>query len=204
MTYKRYKFPIVGQVRDAVGSLWHVRDIRDTRHGFDLLFGSPDSHLENYPTRLPSLIATRPLIDYWEAHRTSRRGEIYDLPAGRTTIKRVRRRLGFNVLDDTRDFYEERIDDLKKLTPRQFAARHKVDRFVARDARRRILGNIARPDGWWRTPETLDILRSHITLREIGERLSISISQAHRLKLRAVLPDVPDTGDRPPYSLRAA
>jgi hypothetical protein len=51
--------------------------------------------------------------------------------------------------------------------------------------RRRLLGKSARPVGWWRKPEFLEILRSNVPLRVIGEKLCVSISHAHRLKYRA-------------------
>jgi hypothetical protein len=188
---------ILGQVVDVEGSLWDVRDIRDTKHGFDLLFGSPDSRLGSYRGGLPRLIATKPLIEYWDANRTKRGGVLYDLPAGRTTLKRVRHRFGFHVPNDTRDFYEEHMEDLRKLSAREFAARHDVDVHVACDTRRRLLGNRARPHGWWRTSGTLAILRSTITLREIGENLGISISQAHRLKNRVLGRRLPLSGPQP-------
>jgi hypothetical protein len=177
---------ILGQVRDVEGSLWDVRQIRDTKHGFDLLFGSPEARLGSYKGGLPRLIATRELIDFWEANRTKHDGVLYDLPAGRTTLKRVRHRFGFNYLDDLSEFWVERIEDLETLSAREFAMRHKVDIGVVFETRRKLLGNWARNPGWWRRPRPLKILRSNITLREMGEKLNISISQAHRLRGRAL------------------
>ncbi|MGD0499726.1 MAG: hypothetical protein ABSC23_14960 [Bryobacteraceae bacterium] len=87
---------IIGHVRDVEGGLWDVRQIRDTKHGFDLLFGSPVPRLGSYRGGLPRLIATRPLIDFGDANRTKHDGVLYDLPAGRSTLKRVRHRLGFH------------------------------------------------------------------------------------------------------------
>jgi hypothetical protein len=37
----------------------------------------------------------------------------------------------------------------------------------------------------WRKPEFLEILKSNIPLRAMGEKLGVSISQAHGLKYRA-------------------
>jgi hypothetical protein len=176
---------IIGEVRDVEGSLWDVRQIRETKHGFDLLFGSPDSHLGSYRGGLPRLIATQPLYDFWEANRAKHTGIIFDLPAGRTTLKRLRRRLGFNFLDDLSDFWMERLDDLEKLTAREFSERHQVDIDVVFDTRLRLLGSMARDPGWWRKPRFLKILRSNITLREMGEKMGISISQAFRLRNQA-------------------
>jgi hypothetical protein len=181
----RNKFPACGQVRDVDGRLWDVRDVRDTKHGFDLLFGSLASRLGRWGCGLPALIATQPLVDFWEANRTKRNGMIYDLPAGRTTLKRVRSRLGFHSLDDLADFWQERIEDLKALSAREFAARHNIRLQVVFATRPKVLGRRARQMGWWREAGPLEILRSDITLREMGEKLDISISQAFRLKDRA-------------------
>ena len=180
------KFPVLGRVRDVEGSLWDVRQIRDTKHGFDLLFGSPAGRSANYRGGLPRLIATRPLIDFWKENRTKHDGVLFDLPAGRTTLKRIRHRFGFHYHEDLSQFWQERIEDLQKLSAREFAARHQIDIAVVFDTRTRLLGKRARESGWWRRPRTLKVLRSDITLREIGEKLGISISQAHRLRKRAL------------------
>ncbi len=179
---------ILFSLTDVEGSVWDVRQIRDTNHGFDLLFGSPASRLGAYRGGLPRLIATQPLYDFWMANRTTYNGVIFDLPAGRTTLKRVRRRLGFNYWDDLSDFWKERIQDLETLSAREFAARHKVDLSVVFGTRRRLLGKRARDLGWWTHPSSLQVLQSDITLREMGEKLGISTSQAHRLKYRARIP----------------
>jgi hypothetical protein len=174
---------ILGQVVDVEGSLWDVRQIRDTKHGFDLLFGSPAAP-GVYRGGLPRLIATRPLTDFWEAHQT-KLGVLFDLPAGRTTLKRVRHHLGFNYLQDRAEFWQDRIEDLASLKTREFARVHEVPVYVVKRARRKLLGALARPVGWWRKPEFLEILRSSVPLRVMGEKLGISTSQAHRLKHRA-------------------
>jgi hypothetical protein len=180
------KFPILGEVQDVEGSFWDVRDVRTTKYGFDLLFGAPLTRLGSYPGGLPRLIATKPLKDFWEANRGKRDGVIYDLPAGRTTLKRVRHRLGFNVLEDHSRFWKARLDDLRTLSAREFAARHHINIAVVFDTRRKLLGRTARDLGWWEEPSALEILQSGVTLREMGEELGISISQAKRLKDRAL------------------
>jgi hypothetical protein len=179
------KTTILGRVRDVEGGRWDVREIRDTKYGFDLLFGSPEHRLGSYGRGLPRLIATRALRDFWDANRLSRDGVIFDLPAGRTTLKRVRRRLGFHYYDDLAEFWQERIEDLEALSAREFAVRHNVDAGVVFETRTKLLGRRARQVGWWRKPRPLKILRSNIPLREMGEKLSISISQAKRLRDQA-------------------
>ena len=47
------KYPVLGQVRDVEVGLWDVREIRDTKYNFDLLFGSPVSRIRNEPGGLP-------------------------------------------------------------------------------------------------------------------------------------------------------
>lgn len=174
---------ILGQVVDVEGHLWDVRQIRDTKHGFDLLFGS-SARPGVYRGGLPRLIATQPLADFWEAHQTKQR-VLFDLPAGRTTLKRVRSRLGFNYRQDVAEFWQEHINDLARLKAGEFALRHNVPVYTVLGTRRRLLGKSARPIGWWRKPEFLEILRSHVSLRVMSEKLGVSISQAHRLKYRA-------------------
>ena len=178
------KTPSGEQFRDFEGALFNVRQIRNTKHGFDLLFGRPVPRqgVYNGPTHL---IATRQLVDFWKANRTNHEGVIMDLPAGWTTLKRMRRRLGINYFDDVSRFWLDRIGELETLTPREFAARHDIHPDAVFDARRRMLGNWAREPDWWRKPRPLEVLRSKITLREMGERLDISISQAKRLRDRA-------------------
>jgi hypothetical protein len=181
----RLKWPVIGEARDVFGNPWFVRDIRTTKHGFDLLFGSRDE-ADRKNWGLPRLIPTRELIDYWEANRTNRDCVIYDLPAGRTTIKRVRHRLGFHLPNDVAAQWRARLDDLKTLKPREFATRYNMKADVVKDARRRLLGRTARPFGWWQTPETLSILHSGLKLREIGQKLGIGTTHVRRLKLRAL------------------
>lgn len=182
----KQRFPILGQVRDVEHTLWDVRQIRDTKHGFDLLFGTPE--LARYRGGHPSLIATQPLIDFWDANRTMHDGVLYDLPAGRSTLKRLRHRFGFHYLDDLSAFWKERLEDLEALTVRQFAMRHNVDVGVVFETRNRLLGRRARELDWWREPRPLAILRSNISLRELGEKLSISITHAKRLRDKARAP----------------
>lgn len=175
------KYPILGQVRDVEGSEWDVRDSRDTKHGFDLLFGSPVCLGPSGRCGLPRLIATQPLIDFWKANR-ARLGMQFDLPAGRTTLKRMRHRFGFNYADDSAAFWEERLEDLQKLSAREFAQRHNVNAHVAFNRRRKRIGRRLRDSGWWRQPRPLRILRSDIALVDMGSLLRISTSHAHRLQ----------------------
>lgn len=175
------------QVFDVDDSLWDVRDARATKHGFDLLFGFPANNpLGSSVVGLPRLIATPHLKAYWEANRIARDGTLYDLPAGRSTLKRVRRRLGFNSLHDIETFFRSRIYDLERLSAREFANKHDVSIHTVKERRFRILGPSARPADWWMDPEPLQILSSKITYREMAEKLGIGTTHACRLRQQAL------------------
>jgi hypothetical protein len=181
------KFPVIGQVRDVHNHLWNIRDVRATKHGFDLLYGSPVSRIASECCGLPRLITTRELAAYWEANKTRHDGILFELPAGRTTLKRARGRLGYHYFRDVKSYWTEHLHDLESLSAREVAARHNVDISVAFQRRLDFVGVRARPLDWWRTPERLAILRSDITLREAGEKLGIGTSHAKRLRDRARL-----------------
>lgn len=173
------------QVKDVKGEWWDVRDARATKHGFDLLFGIPSNNHGAYRGGLARLITTEALRDFWRANRLESHGFLFDLPAGRTTLKRARKRLGFNFRHDTREFWMTRIGDLQTLTRRQFAQKHGVDLGLVAHWRVELLGLFARPVGWWRTSETIGTLLSGKPMVQIGRALGISTSHVHRLRLRA-------------------
>jgi len=180
-------YPIVGQAKDVEGQLWDIRDVRETRHGFNLHFGTPADDHGAFRGGSPRLIATKGLVDFWNANRTRGHGFLFDLPAGRTTLKRARRRLGFNYNDDVTEFWTDRLEDLETLPAREFAIRHGVVLDVTFERRRKMVGMRARPRGWWRTPEIRGILLADLTLIRIGRKLGIGISHAKRLRDRARL-----------------
>jgi hypothetical protein len=181
------RFPVTGQVRDVDGDCWDIRDVRTTKHGFDLYFGTPENNHGAYRGGPARLIATQALCDFWEANQINGHGFLFDLPAGATTLKRLRRRLGFNFRDDTREFWIARKEDLDSLPTREFAARHGVHMEVAFDWRRKIIGIRARPTGWWRKPKFRKVLLAGLTLIETSRKLGIGTSHAKRLRDRAML-----------------
>jgi hypothetical protein len=182
----KMKYPVLYQVRDVDNDLWDVRDVRPTKHGFEILYGSRVYRLTNHRNG-PGLIVTKQLFDYWEANKTKRDGVLFDLPAGRTTLKCARSRCGFNHNRDLKNYWSEHIPELQTLSAREFAARHNLDVQLVFDSPFRVVGRRARDLNWWCTPETLAILRSGITLREIGKKLVIGTPHAGRLRNRARL-----------------
>jgi hypothetical protein len=84
------------------------------------------------------------------------------------------------------EFWQKRIGDLASLKSGEFARRNKVPVYVVLGTRKRLLGESARPVGWWHKPEFLEILRSNVPLRVMGEKLGVSISHAYWLKYRVL------------------
>jgi len=144
-------------------------------------------------------IATEPLVAYWDANRVNGHA-IFDLPANRTALQSLRRKLGFNFFKDRRALWQTRSEDLKNLPINEFAKRYNVDSMNAYVWRFLLLGRMARPLNWWNTPETLAILRSPGTSREIGGKLGISGRHAFHLRRVALTPPgepIPDDSYRP-------
>jgi hypothetical protein len=175
---------LLGEVRDVDGRPYDVHSIRPTQHGFDLYFGLSGDDDVRYLGGPARLVVTKALRDFWEANRTKGHGFLFDLPAGRTTLKRARRRLGLNFLHDTREFWMDRLEDLQSLSVREFSVRHGVAMFAAFEWRRRIIGTCARPSGWWRKAKYRRILLSSLVLREVARKLGIGTSTASRLRRR--------------------
>ncbi len=177
------------QIFDTDGTLWDVKEARATKYGFDLLFGLPaNTGLGRFigPKRL---IATPALVGFWETHRTDE-GYVYDLPAGRSTLKRVRSRLRLNYVNDRRELWKKRKDDLQRLPTLEFAERYNVTKERTNDWRFLLVGRATRPVNWWQHPAALAVLRKPgAKLREIAKALNIGTSHANRLRLRALQVD---------------
>ncbi len=178
-------------IKCALGLEWDIKEARATNYGFDLYYGrrhNPGPYEVCGPLRL---IYSNELKTFWEKCALRHDGTIFDLPAGRTTLKRARIALGFNWDKDSERFWRKHKEDMRTLTPRQFEKKHKDldltgDRMSA--WRLRMLGGRARQLDWWRTPETLKVLLAEgATLKQIraGIKEKISSSHAHRLRLKA-------------------
>lgn len=184
-TKDRKNIPVLFQTTDHEGKLWDVTQARETKHGFDLLMGYRSGPEFNFsPSRV---IATAELTAFWEKNKCCYEGLTYDLPAGRTTLKRVRQRLGCSFRKDISKFWMDRLEDLKSLKLRDFCAKHKVSYCMAKAARLKLVGRTAREIGWWNKPTIIEYLRSGVMVRQISEKLGISRTQASRLRIRAQL-----------------
>jgi transposase/uncharacterized protein YerC len=169
--------PAPGQALDIWGDPWVVSEARATRHRFDILFGRPP----NSGRRGPAVIVTEPLAAHLAAHRHTP-GQLA-LPIGNTTIKRLRRLLGFHWRIDRAEWWERRVDDLATLTTGAFAERHAVSAGAVVQARQALLGESRqRPDGWWRHPEMAAILLADKPRADIADHLGISVGAVGRLR----------------------
>jgi hypothetical protein len=177
------KFPKLGEIIDIENTLWDVREIRPTKHGFDMHYGTRASRA--YNGRIPRLIATIDLMEFWSANGTRHDGFLFDLPASHHSLTSMRARLGFNFFEATAAFWEDRIADLASLSSQEFATRHGVTPCSAASRRYRIFGTTLRPRGWWRKRNVLTLLLSSQTLRKVGAKLSISSCHAFHLRARA-------------------
>jgi hypothetical protein len=191
MKKRLFRNPEVVTIKDALGLEWDIKEARATKYGFDLYYGKR-KHPARYDAGGPNrLIYTNELKAFWENHALKFDGTIFDLPAGRTTLKRARLALGFNWDKDSEKFWRKHKHDLKTLTPREFEKKHKHREITGNRMsswRLKILGAKARPLGWWKAPDVLKLLLSEEkSLNQVRAELKekISTSQAFRLRLQA-------------------
>ncbi|NUB25749.1 hypothetical protein [Azospirillum brasilense] len=163
------------EMEDIWGDRWQVEERRETAHGFDVLLGRPKGQRHG-----KTIIVTAGLAAHFERHRQA--PSTLTLPIGGTAIKRIRRLLGHHRYIDNAAWWDERIDDLIRLTAAEFAAAHDVKEHTAAVARLRILGPTQRPAFWWRAPEVSDLLRSTATMAEIATILDVAAVTVRRLR----------------------
>jgi hypothetical protein len=190
---KKWKFrdTEVVTIKDALGLEWHVKEARQTKYGFDILYGKRKDAV-SYDIGGPNrLIYTNDLKAFWDKYSLRHDGTIFDLPAGRSTLKRAREALGFNWGKDSEEFWRKHKSDLNGLKPREFEEKYKEQKITGNRMsfwRLRLLGARARPLGWWRKPKILKLLLSEEkSLNQVRAELEgrISTSQVFRLRCRA-------------------
>jgi len=94
-------------IRDAFGIEWHANEARPTKYGFDLIYGRKKEGNSYEAAGRYRLIYTSELKAFWEKYALRSDGTIYDLPAGRTTLKRARLAFGFNWDKDSARFWRK-------------------------------------------------------------------------------------------------
>ncbi len=174
-------------IKDALGLEWDILEARESKYGFDILYGrrhNPTSYECGGPLRL---IYTNELKAFWEKNAIRTDGTIFDLPAGRTTLKRARVALGFNWDHDSERFWRKRKNEMLELKPREFEQKykeHRVTRNRMSGWRFKIFGRRARPIGWWKDPDVLRIFLSGKSLNQMRAILPEKISVTHASRLR--------------------
>ncbi|QCO07469.1 hypothetical protein [Azospirillum argentinense] len=161
---------------DAWGDLWRVEEVRPTAFGFDVLLGRPVDGGRGGK----KAIITAALAAHFEAHRLAPAG--LDLPLSKTTVKRIRRVLGHHRQIDNAAWWDERVDDLIRLTAAEFAGRHSVKEDTAAAARIRILGTTQREAGWWKAPDVVALLHSGLPTSEVAAILDLAAVSVRRLR----------------------
>ena len=191
MKKRLFRNPEVVTIKDALGLEWDINEARATNYGFDLYYGKRKDRT-GYDVGGPNrLIYTNELKAFWASCALKHDGTIFDLPAGRTTLKRARQALGFNWDKDSEKFWRKHKHDLKTLTPREFEKKHKQQGISGNRMsswRLKMLGGKARPLGWWKEPDVLKLLLSEEkSLNQVRGELKeeISTSQAFRPRLQA-------------------
>lgn len=175
------KATIVGEVVDAFGDPWDVREFRPTAHGFDVAFGWPTGQLRGQgQAGGPRAILTEDMVVYLASHRDTPKD--IRLPIGNTTLKRLRRILGHHWRIDRSAWWEARVEDLSDLTIEQFAAKHGVSFGAVVNARHALYGPQLRPAGWWRAADAAVLILGAGPRAEIAEALGISVGSLGRLR----------------------
>lgn len=172
---------IIGETEDLDGFLWDVREVRPTRHGFSLFIGWP-SGFRGKGCGGPRLIPTRELQDYWAARALSRDGSIFDLPAGATALKRLRRSMGFNSYAAHQQWWQEHIFDLARLSLTDFARIHGVCLSDVSRVSKEFFGPRQRHPGWFQQPQAKALLLSDLPHAWVAHKLGISIGASGRLR----------------------
>jgi hypothetical protein len=183
MVWQPNKRPILGKVTDAFGVLWEIGEIRPTKLGFPILLGWRQGHPRGRCFGRSSVILTRALARYLKRIRANPAKA--ELPISFASIVNLRKRLGHHWTKDRRRWWEERHEDLSTLTEPQFSKKYHRKASVVRYARIRVVGRIRRPEGWWRTDETLAVLRSARSHRLAAKELGISFMMVRRLRDQA-------------------
>ena len=97
------KAQILCHVKDYNGETHAVREIRPTAHGFDVYFGWPATLQRGQGAGGPRIIITPELAKYLFATRLAP-GK-YDLPVGKTVIKKCRKELELNWFSDRAEWW---------------------------------------------------------------------------------------------------
>jgi len=117
------------------------------------------------------VVLTAPLVRYFEEFRMQP-GKAH-LPIDRKVIRRLRKMLGHHIRRDTRTWWEERKDDLARLSGAEFAAKHGKTPQAAHYNHRMLIGKQLKPRLWWRSTQVQALLFSGKPDAEIARALDV-------------------------------
>ncbi len=186
MSRSKARSKSLGVAEDIFGDLWDVRQVLDTKHGFAMRRGLPQGMRTGLPDRAgpARVILTPDLAAFLEAHRAPRDPLKWDLPLGRSQIKKLRSILGHHGKDDAQSWWMDRLEDLSSLTHAAFAAKHGRDLKAVQNASVRYLGLRDRASGWWRFDPARSVLLSGKPIAWIAEQLGCSAQAAAKFRYR--------------------
>ncbi len=154
-------------VEDVFGARWRVTHASATEHGFGILRGVPDAKHDSSP----AILLTAELAAHFERHRLAPRN--LALPIGQTVINKLRRRLDQDWPRENTAWWLDRRDDLGRLSSKEFAQRHGVDKSTVTNARLRYCGKHP-PRRDWSDPTLQALVLSDRPYGEIAEALGTS------------------------------
>jgi hypothetical protein len=168
------------RVRDVFGRWFEVSEIRTTRHSFDVYLGRAEDRVKRRGIGRTGVILTKPLAKYLTRLRM-RPWEI-DLPICVSAVKNLRKRLGFHIRRDIRRWWEDRREDLVKLSRVEFAKLHGRNVGLVKYQGRSLVGSHIKPRFWWKAPDVQTVLFSGQPDAEIAAELAIAPSSVRRLR----------------------
>lgn len=172
---------IIDQSRDLYGEPWDIRESRETTHGFCLLLGWPEG-CRGKGYGAPRIVPTKDLHGYWETRQLARDGSIYDLPASRTALKRIRQLMGLNYYVAQEQWWLERIEDLATLSGADFRRKHGSNIVTISQVHKSLFGRRQREPGWYLHPDAHLLLTGPLPHIVVAEKLNISVGASRRLR----------------------
>ena len=168
------------RIKDTFGQWCEVSEIRTTRHSFDIYLGRAENRLKRWGIGRTGVILTKPLARCLMRFRM--RPWEMDLPISLCTLNKLRKRLGFHIRRDIRRWWEDRREDLVKLSRVEFAKLHGRNVGLVKYQGRSLVGSHIKPRFWWKAPDVQTVLFSGQPDAEIAAELAIAPSSVRRLR----------------------
>jgi hypothetical protein len=171
------------RVKDVFDQWCEVSEIRTTRHSFDVYLGRAEDRLKRWGIGRTGVILTKPLAKYLTRFRMQ--PWEMDLPIALCTLNKLRKRLGFHIRRDIRRWWEDRREDLTKLSRMAFAKLHGRNVGLVKYQGRSLVGPRIKPRFWWKALNVQAILFGEKSDVEIATTLGIACSSVRRLRMQS-------------------